>query len=385
MNDIQIFNNEEFGAVRTTGTPEQPLFCLADVARVLGLKTSKLVQRLSDDVLSKYPISDSLGREQVTNFINEDGLYDVILDSRKPEAKRFRKWVTSEVLPSIRKHGAYMTQQTIEKALAEPDFLIRLAVNLKEERQKRLLVEQECEHQRTRIVELGSKVDDLQQEVTEMKDKVSYLDIILATKSSVLVTQIAQDYGESSIRFNRRLKEMNIQYQRGKQWILYADYKDCGYVTSETYLIKHKDGTEDVRMNTKWTQKGRRFLYEKLKSVGVIPVIELADTMLISINKKAIDNIYNEGSQLYHSVNDLVLYATGAAACSTSDLLMVLDNINNSLDLIEKHLNQAYFQTWRYVQLRMGYWKEKVYRTRTKEEILEDAFSRWKVAGKLDY
>ena len=111
--------------------------------------------------------------------------------------------------------------------------------------------------------------------------------------------------------------------------------------------------------------------------------IELADTMLISINKKAIDNIYNEGNQLYHSVNDLVLYATGAAACSTSDLLMVLDNINNSLDLIEKHLNQAYFQTWRYVQLRMGYWKEKVYRTRTKEEILEDAFSRWKVAGKL--
>ena len=113
--------------------------------------------------------------------------------------------------------------------------------------------------------------------------------------------------------------------------------------------------------------------------------IELADTLIVSINRKAIENIAYEGQQLYHSVNDLVLYATGAAACSTSDLLMVLDNINNSLDLIEKHLNSAYFQTWRYVQLRMGYWKEKVYRTRTKEEILEDAFSRWKVAGKLDY
>ena len=112
--------------------------------------------------------------------------------------------------------------------------------------------------------------------------------------------------------------------------------------------------------------------------------IELADTMLISINKKAIDNIYNEGKQLYNSVNDLVLYATGAAACSTSDLLMVLENINNSLDLIEKHLNQAYFQTWRYVQLRMGYWKEKEYRTRAKEEILEDAFGRWRKSGKLD-
>ena len=113
--------------------------------------------------------------------------------------------------------------------------------------------------------------------------------------------------------------------------------------------------------------------------------IELADTMLISINRKAIDNIYNEGKYLYNSLNDLVLYATGAAECSTAELLTVLDNINNSLDLIEKHLNNAYFQTWRYIQLRMGYWKEKVYRIRTKAEILEDAFSRWKVAGKLDY
>ena len=273
-NNIQIFNNEELGTIRIKGTPDAPLFCLGDVCKMLGLRQGHVRERLDDGVVSTEPISDSLGRQQVANFVNEDGLYDVILDSRKPEAKRFRKWVTSEVLPTIRKHGAYMTQQTIEKALAEPDFLIQLAVNLKEERQKRLLAEQECEQQRTRIVELGSKVDDLQQEVTEMKDKVSYLDIILATKSSVLVTQIAQDYGESSIRFNRRLKDMNIQYQRGKQWILYADYKNCGYVTSETYLIKHKDGTEDVRMNTKWTQKGRRFLYEKLKSVGVIPVIE---------------------------------------------------------------------------------------------------------------
>lgn len=113
--------------------------------------------------------------------------------------------------------------------------------------------------------------------------------------------------------------------------------------------------------------------------------IELADTMLISINRRAIGNIYNEGRYLYHSLNDLVLYATGAAACSTADLLLVLDNINHSLDLIEKHLNQAYFQTWRYVQLRMGYWKEKVYRTKSKAEILENAFSRWRVAGKLDY
>ena len=111
--------------------------------------------------------------------------------------------------------------------------------------------------------------------------------------------------------------------------------------------------------------------------------IELADTMLISINARAIKLIAADGEQLYKSVNDLVLYATGAAACSTSDLLMVLESVNSSLDNIERHLNSAYFETWRYVQVRMGYWKEKVYRTKTKAEILDDAFGRWRKAGKL--
>lgn len=113
--------------------------------------------------------------------------------------------------------------------------------------------------------------------------------------------------------------------------------------------------------------------------------IELADTLLISINKRAIENIYDEGRNLYDSLNDLIVYATGAAECSTAELLTVLDHINNSLDLIEEHLNRAYFQTWRYIQLRMGYWKEKVYRTRTKSQIVEDAFGRWKEAQRLDY
>lgn len=111
--------------------------------------------------------------------------------------------------------------------------------------------------------------------------------------------------------------------------------------------------------------------------------IELADTMLISINARAIKLIAADGEQLYKSVNDLVLYATGAAACSTSDLLMVLEAVNSSLDNIERHLNSAYFETWRYVQVRIGYWKEKVYRTKSKAEILDGAFGRWRKAGKL--
>ena len=112
--------------------------------------------------------------------------------------------------------------------------------------------------------------------------------------------------------------------------------------------------------------------------------IELADTMLISINIKAIANIAKEGEYLYKSLSDLVLYATGAAACSTADLLVVMESINTSLDNIEKMLNTAYFDPWRYIQLRMGYWKEKVYRTKTKKEMIDDAFGRWRKAGKLE-
>ena len=113
--------------------------------------------------------------------------------------------------------------------------------------------------------------------------------------------------------------------------------------------------------------------------------IELSDTRILMINEKAIRDIAHDGEHLYKSVSDLVLYATGAAACSTSDLLMVLEAINCSLDDIERHLNRAYIETWRYIQVRIGYWKSKIYRERTKQEIIDGAFGRWRSAGKLDY
>jgi hypothetical protein len=95
--------------------------------------------------------------------------------------------------------------------------------------------------------------------------------------------------------------------------------------------------------------------------------------------------VADEGDNLYKSVSDLVLYATGAAACSTSDLLLVLNSINTSLDNIRIHLNKAYFETWRYIQVRIGYWKRQVYRAKTKREIIDEAFGRWRGAGMLDY
>ena len=109
--------------------------------------------------------------------------------------------------------------------------------------------------------------------------------------------------------------------------------------------------------------------------------IAVSDTIIISVNLRCIQKIADEGQHLYRSVSNLVLYATGAAACSTSDLLLVLESINTSLDNIERHLNRSYFETWRYIQLRMGYWKEAVYRTKTKRQLIDDAFGRWREAG----
>ena len=109
--------------------------------------------------------------------------------------------------------------------------------------------------------------------------------------------------------------------------------------------------------------------------------IAVSDTIIISVNLRCIQKIADEGQHLYRSVSDLVLYATGAAACSTSDLLLILESINTSLDNIERHLNRSYFETWRYIQLRMGYWKEAVYRTKTKRQLIDDAFGRWRESG----
>src|SRR5690625_2207400 len=150
----------------------EPYFLLRDVCDILDIgHVATVRKRLGDDVVSNYPIKDRLGRTQQATFVNEDGLYDVILDSRKPEAKRFRKWITSEVIPSIRKHGAYMTPEKIEEVLLSPDTLIKLANNLKEEQEKRKQAEQVIE---------------------EQKPKVLFADAVETSRSSVLVGELAK-------------------------------------------------------------------------------------------------------------------------------------------------------------------------------------------------
>ena len=216
----------------------------------------------------------------MVNFVNEDGLYDVILDSRKPEAKAFRKWVTSEVLPSIRKTGQYSAQvpQTFGEALMLAAKQ-QLALEEKEkkiaalnEEQERLLIENT--KQGETINEQGEQIIKLTSDISQMKPKVDYCDIILQSISTVLITQIAQDYGMSAVAFNKKLAELHIQHKVNNQWILYAPYVSMGYVQSKPVNIPLPDGTTKIRLNTEWTQKGRLFLYEKLKSNNIVPLIE---------------------------------------------------------------------------------------------------------------
>lgn len=199
--------------------------------------------------------------------------------------------------------------------------------------------------------------------------------LLLARSTLETSNKLLHDYSKTEVG---KYKELNIDLDK---YTRAFDVIDVMYQSLRTAL-NVKSTTENV---TERLKDYKKLLEDYNDKVVKRKHIELADTALITINARAIKQIANDGEQLYKSVSDLVLYATGAAACSTADLLLVLDDINTSLDNIERHLNKSYFETWRYVQLRMGYWKEKVYRTKSKQEILNDAFGRWKVAGKLDY
>lgn len=264
MNDIQVFNSPEFGEIRTVEIDGKPYFVGADVAKALGYKrgTKAVQDHVDEEDRDAVPIQDSIGRMQNTPIINESGLYSLILSSKLPSAKRFKHWVTSEVLPAIRKHGIYATEDVTDKILNNPEFGIELLTKYKEERDKRKF--------------LSEQVLTQQKLISELKSKADYVDHILKSISSVKTTQIAKDYGMSARAFNKLLYELGIQYKVGDQWVLYAKYQACGYVRSVTYEYRHRDGRLDVRMCTEWTQKGRLFLYETLKREGYLPLMEAA-------------------------------------------------------------------------------------------------------------
>lgn len=257
---MEIFNCKEFGELRVIDLNDTFYFVGKDVADALGYKRADNAIRshVSEEDKLTHQIKGADQRRTMT-IINESGLYSLILSSKLESAKRFKKWVTSEVLPSLRRHGMYAT----DELLSNPDLLIQVATELKKEKEAR--------------AKLESDINIKKNIIKKLEPKAAYYDSILNSKELLTTTHIAKDYGYSARSFNQLLNKLGIQYKQSKQWFLYAKYEDKGYTHSSTVEIRLKNGGVKVATNTKWTQRGRLFLYEFLKGVGVVPNIERND------------------------------------------------------------------------------------------------------------
>lgn len=260
MSELQVFNNVEFGSVRTVTVEGEPYFVGKDIAEILGYSNTRkaLADHVDEeDKMDGVTIRDSIGREQNPICINESGLYSLILSSKMPNAKKFKRWVTSEVLPTIRRHGLY----AMDEILANPDILINALLELKAERE--------------RNASLQAMVAVQSQQMIEMQPKVSYYDVVLNCKDLVAISVIAKDYGWSATKLNQYLQQKGIQYkQGGKIWLLYQKYAEKGYTSTKTHSYPGSDGSTHTKVHTYWTQRGRLFIYDLLKADGILPLVE---------------------------------------------------------------------------------------------------------------
>ncbi|HHQ6409954.1 TPA: phage antirepressor [Enterococcus faecium] len=253
MNTPQIFNFEQ-NEVRTILVNDEPYFVAKDSAAILGYKrTADAIKQHVDAEDKGVGEIQTPGGVQRMTLINESGLYSLIFSSQLPNAKKFKRWVTSEVLPQIRKHGMYAT----DELLNNPDLLIEVATKLKEERTLRLIAEQR---------------------VNELQPKADYYDRILNNKGLVTVSTIAKNYGMSAVSFNKLLHELGIQFNQSGTWLLYSKFQDKGYTHIEPFDYEDKNGNRQVKTRMKWTQKGHIFLYETLKKNNYLPMIEREQT-----------------------------------------------------------------------------------------------------------
>lgn len=259
MNELKIFENEQFGSIRTAEENGKVLFCGTDVAKALGYAIpSKAVNtHCKSKGVSKMEVPTNGGNQEML-FITEGNLYRLITHSKLPEAEKFESWVFDEVLPVIRKHGLYATDELI----ADPDLAIAAFTALKEEREKT--------KQLTETVAVQS------QQIAELQPKASYYDVVLNCKDLVSVSEIAKDYGKSARWLNEKLHEMRIQFKQGSIWLLYQKYAEKGYTSTKTQTFNGSDGMVHSKVHTYWTQKGRLFIYDLLKKAGILPEIENA-------------------------------------------------------------------------------------------------------------
>ena len=233
-----VFRSKEFGQIRTCTVKGETYFVGKDVASGLGYKNTKdaLMRHVDEeDKLGARFTTSGQNREMI--IINESGLYSLILSSKLDSARRFKRWVTSEVLPQIRKNGRYELEQ------------------------------------QNRVLESRNAL--LEEITVQQKPLTDYARIILSSTQTVTITQIAQDYGMSPVGMNQLLFKLHIQHKVGGQWILYVPFLNKGYVQSFSSYFLKENGEVQVKVHTRWTQSGRLFLYEELKKAGVLPLIEL--------------------------------------------------------------------------------------------------------------
>lgn len=213
---------------------------------------------MGQDEKNTLVLTEGIPGNPEKRVVNEAGLYTLILRSRKPEARAFKRWVTHEVLPSIRKTGIYAT----EAILDNPDLAIAALTKLKEER--------------NRARELAQINAAQQQQIAELrpKPKATYFDLVLQCRDLVSTSTIAKDYGWSANRMNQWLHEHGIQYKQGNIWLLYQAYAPMGYTSTKTFNIPDGNGVLHNRVHTYWTQKGRLFIYRLMTEEGNYPLIE---------------------------------------------------------------------------------------------------------------
>lgn len=255
MSNLKKFNNELF-QLEVKAENGESLFNVGSVARSLGITR---IATSGNEVIrwervNKY-LGESCPQVGTGDFISEPMVYKLAFKANNEVAEKFQDWLAIEVLPSLRKNGMYATDELLDN----PDLLIEVATKLKEERTLRLVAEQR---------------------VAEYEPKISYLDSILESTDTVTITQIAADYGLSAVAMNKRLNELKIQHKVGGQWILYTRHQREGYTKSHTTRVPKADGKEKVVMNTKWTQKGRLFIYESLKEINVYPLMDIEQLQL---------------------------------------------------------------------------------------------------------
>lgn len=258
-NAIQVFNNEDFGVVRTIMIDGEPWFVANDVCKALEIDATS-TRRLDEDEKNTLRLTQGTSGNPNVTVINESGLYSLVLGSRKPEAKAFKRWMTHEVIPSIRRTGQYGGALTSEQALI-------LAIVQSDAPENRALALSEYREAIT---------VPLQAVIEEQKPKVTYYDVVMRSDDLIPTTVIAKDYGFSASKLNSLLNEFGVQFKLGGQWFLYSKYAGCGYMHSVTSIAR----TGHVCMRSQWTQKGRKFVYDVMKKNGYLPLIEKAATAI---------------------------------------------------------------------------------------------------------